>query len=247
MCTFVNQRHFMRSKASPYPIWLEKKFSGWTERSSSSFIIVRGRYEHRPHVMNLCVNAVRVLMDSTIPVVWILRDNEQAKLENVTTVSVLQDIVCQVLRLNVGSHTERAFTSCCTKFRCAQTEKQWLDLLGLALSGLPQVYIIIDLETLFPRQSGNSSDFLWNSAFLSLFNDMKRRGSTTIVKLILVSCRSEVPLDLTQEDLSDSMISIRRTSIRSASMRAVNHSVRKKPLASLHAQGARFGRGGLPL
>ena len=131
-------------------------------------------------------------------------------------IDLLKNMTSQALRLNIAFHDERSLALSCSKFCGAETETEWLDLLGSVLVGFPQVYIIIDVEaviTVFRTQ------FSWPSAFLALFQNLCSRGVTTNVKVVLVSYGSPFSQKADLQDLQHLVIPAGRPVQSSAQMR----------------------------
>lgn len=128
---------------------------------------------------------IDLITKADVPVVWALHPTFDSSVQ-LTSVDVLKHITLQVLRLNHTMLTEQAITLSAARFQSTVTESGWFSLLGSALEGLPQLYIIIDLEVLdkFDMTGGT-----WLEEFSRLFNDMSARHIRTILKIAFVSPR----------------------------------------------------------
>lgn len=167
--------------------------------------MIKGNHTSRFDVKDFCVNAINLLRDSKVPVFWALKTVEAPSM-----VDLLKDLVSQALRLNEALHSERTMALNCTKFQRAETEMQWLELLGSALVGLPRVYIIIDVEAVDPRLRSLDAAFSWPTAFLHMFQKLTNHGGKTVVKVVLVSYGSSMFVDMPEKDLQDLIISVKR-------------------------------------
>ena len=210
-CAFVSDRHFQRSPAPPQPFWQDSKFKVWNSRPQSSMIMIRGSYGSRFDVRNFCVGAVNLLRQTDVPVIWTLKTPYNDDLGAPNVVDILKDLVAQALRLNISIHNEHALSLSCVRFRGAESANEWLDLLGSVLTGLAEVYIIVDVETVTLKSTHFELPFLWTSAFGDLFNKMSQRGCRTVVKLILLSYGSAIPLRGPQTAPWDSVIILGRS------------------------------------
>lgn len=150
-CTFMRNRNRSRFVPTPEPFWLTPKFQTWKSARDSSLVMLRGNHTSRLDLKDFCVNAISLLRDSKVPVLWALKTIKQDAVEALSVVDLLKDLVSQALRVNEIFHTERSMALSCMKFQRAETEMQWLELLGFVLAGLPHVYIIIDVEAVSPR------------------------------------------------------------------------------------------------
>ena len=195
-CAFMRNKHLSKLR-SPYhiqPFWLETKFQKWKSTQTSSLIIVKGSYTSRFEVKDFCVNAIDLLRGSKIPVIWALKTIEDDT-KAPSIIDVLKDLITQALRLNIVMQNERSLAVSCVRFRGADTETEWLDLLGSVLVGLRLVYIVVDMEAVISRYTGSSasSAFSWPSAFLGLFQKMSANNMKTDIKVVLVSYGSPLP------------------------------------------------------
>lgn len=173
--------------------------------------MIKGGYASRFEVKSFCVDAIRLLRDSKVPVLWALKTLEQDSLEAPSIVDLLKSLVSQALRLNDALHSERSMALSCTMVQRATTEVQWLEVLGSALAGIPQVYLVVDVEAVSPCLGSLDAGFSWPMAFLDFFEKMGSRGCKTVVKVILVSYCSLSFTDASSKDMQDLMISVGRS------------------------------------
>ena len=171
--------------------------------------MIKGKHTSRFDVKGFCVNVINLLRDSKVPVLWALKTIEDGAVEAPSITDLLKDLVSQALRLNDDLHSERTMALNCTKFQRAETEMQWLELLGSVLVGLPQVYIIFDVEAVNPRLRSLDPAFSWPTAFPYMFQKLINRGCKTVVKVVLVSYGSSVFADTPAKDMQD-LISVGR-------------------------------------
>ena len=122
---------------------------------------------------------------------------------------------------------ERAVSINVSRFQSAQSEKEWFDLLGSILDGLPSLFIIVDIETLGSR----SGELLnWPASFMFLFQKLAARNIGTILKVALVSYHKSLQLPATgkmENDISVVFIGKRGKD------NTTSHVARKKALAGL--------------
>ncbi len=209
-CTFMRNRNRSRFVPTPEPFWLTPKFQTWKSARDSSLVMLRGNHTSRLDLKDFCVNAISLLRDSKVPVLWALKTIKQDAVEALSVVDLLKDLVSQALRVNEIFHTERSMALSCMKFQRAETEMQWLELLGFVLAGLPHVYIIIDVEAVSPRLGSLDATFSWPTAFLDFFQKMVDHRCKTVVRVVLVSYGSSALVDSSAKELQDLMISVGR-------------------------------------
>ncbi|KAL2059444.1 hypothetical protein ABVK25_000737 [Lepraria finkii] len=208
-CVFMRNRRSSRPGFVSHQFWLEEKFRKWKSMPASSLVMVKGSYTSRFEIKNFCVDAIQLLRDARVPIVWALRTTEQDAIHTPSVTDILKNLIRQVLRLNILTQNERSLALNCSKFHGAETEVQWFDLLGSVLAGLPQIYIIVDVEAASPIHA-DSKVFSWPLGFLDVFKKLSERGLKTIVKVVLVSYGCSVFQDLGQKDLQDHVISVGR-------------------------------------
>lgn len=79
-----------------------------------------------------------------------------------------------------------------SRFQSAQTDSEWFNILESLLHGLPQIYIIVDVEIL-------NSSFCkvpeWIKEFHKLFEISKEESIQTTAKVALVSYRTNLLKD----------------------------------------------------
>ena len=209
-CAFMGDKHLSRPRAPVQPFWLGSRFQRWKCSQASSLIMIKGSYLNRLDIKGFCANVIEQLRESKIPVVWALKAIEdEAKAPS--PVDMLKDLVAQVLRLNIKMQSERCLTSSCTKFHGAETENEWLDLLGSLLDGFRVIYIVIDIEVMSSHYATSSSKFSLPSAFLELFEKMSARSIRTDVKVVLVSYGSLTAQQSTAATWRDLVIPVNRS------------------------------------
>ncbi len=207
-CAFMRNRNRSRLVTVPEPFWLMPKFQTWKSTRESSVIVIKGSHTSRFDLKDFCVNIITLLRDSKLPVLWALKTIERDAVEAWSVVDVLKRLVSQALQLNDALHTERSMAFNCTKFQRAETEIQWLELLGSVLVGLPQVYIVIDVQAVSPRLKSLDTAFSWPTAFLDFFQRLVNHGCKTMVKVILVSYGYSAFADTSAKDLQNLIISV---------------------------------------
>ena len=177
------------AKYSAHPFWLEEKFTSWKSRPVSSLIIVRGTRYNRFEIRNFCLKSIYLLQKGLIPAVWVLKTTDWRHHETYSPVDLIKALISQVLRINITIQSESNLALSCAKFRTAANEDEWFELLGSVLAGLPQIFVIIELEMFCSRDQGSAER--WPSAFIEVFEKMSQRGIKTVVKVVLVSYGSK--------------------------------------------------------
>lgn len=146
---------------------------------------MQGSFRYRQLARDFAIDMIDLISKANVPVVWALDptfDSPRA----LTSVDVLKHITLQVLRLNHTMLNERAATLSAARFQSTVTESGWFSLLGYALEGLQQLYIIIDLEVL---DRSTIASCTWLEEFPRLFQGLSARNVRTILKVAFISPR----------------------------------------------------------
>ena len=184
-----------------HPFWLEEKFTSWKLTPVSSLIMVRGTKYHRFEIRNFCIKSIYLLQKALMPAVWVLKKTESRYQETYSPVDLIKALISQVMRINIAIQSESNLALSCAKFRTAENEDEWFELLGSVLAGLSQICIIIDLEMFCLRDQHSAQR--WPSAFMEVFEKMSQRGIKTVVKVILVSYGSKMFRNMPGDELRD--------------------------------------------
>ncbi len=189
--------------------WLSPRLKDWTTSKSSSLIIVKGSYATRSQARDFGINVIEAVRSASIPILWALHDNSKSVCETTSTVDLLKSLVQQAIRVNKTFQSEKHCTLSCTRIQSARDEKEWLDILGSVLVGLPLLYIVVNLESLGRNPLAMTEHFSWPLAFLSLFQSLSSRGVATVVKVVLISYGDASFLDLSDlEHAEQSVVNI---------------------------------------
>lgn len=181
-----------RPTASPEPFWLAPKFNRWKNEAYSSLLVIKSSFRQRFAVKDFCVNAIEILRDSGLPVLWALKvvAPESPMASDVSTVEILKSLVSQAMQVPVAIWTESSMAAISAQIDRADTENDWLHVLGRVLTRIREVIIIVDVELLNPALDAVTEDLPMHRAFLTLFRELAEHNSSTMVKIILVTYRS---------------------------------------------------------
>ncbi|KAH7196525.1 uncharacterized protein B0J16DRAFT_1314 [Fusarium flagelliforme] len=167
--------------------WQSPKLQVWSTAPESRTAIVKGGLRARHASRKFSVNIIQQLQSKNIPVVWALQDPEKY-LQNTkgSSTDLFKHLILQVFKLSQDCTTENTMSLQCAQFHRANTENDWLQLLGSALlRARTQIYLIIDLavidHNLLPAEG-----FSWFTAFQTLFAEMVKRSPQLQVKVLLI-------------------------------------------------------------
>lgn len=180
---FLSNRHRLRRNNEDLSLWRSKKLQDWASNSDSSLVLVKGSSMIRHELKDFATEAVKLLRNVKVPVVWALRPVDKATMEY-NQVDILKQLVHQILQLNHSLLDDQSPALSAARFQSASTEEQWFDLLASVLAGLPRVYIVVDSGLFENELAGELS---WPSAFLEMTRLLKIRCPRTTVKVLFVS------------------------------------------------------------
>lgn len=182
---YASKRNLRRRKGNhvSHSSLSSSQLQQWGAFRSSSQILVQGSFRNRHLARDFAVDMIDLVSAAHVPVVWALNPTFDTHLP-LTPMDVLKHVTLQVLRLNHTMMNERVATLNAARFQSTTTETGWFSLLGSALEGLPQLYIIIDLE-LLSKSAISGQD--WLEEFPRLFSDLSARSIGTVLKVAFVS------------------------------------------------------------
>ncbi|KAI1632471.1 hypothetical protein F4809DRAFT_88280 [Biscogniauxia mediterranea] len=195
---FLRNRNRRNAKAKCEPFWLSPKFQAWAQSQKSSLIMVKGNFGSRQDVKDFLTNAISCIREANIPVIWALKVMDSTS-SGVSVVELLKYLTHQALQQGLPP-TERSLALSCTRFQTARKANKWFDILAVSLVDLKQIYIAVDVELLDPVLSNESDGLSLPDAFSKLFEELRTRSPGIVVKVVLVSYRSQVWSQITEEN-----------------------------------------------
>ncbi|KAI0431097.1 hypothetical protein F5Y09DRAFT_330615 [Xylaria sp. FL1042] len=178
-----NRRQQASSGATTTLPWISD-VQEWGQKRTSTQILVQGYFKTRHTIRDFAANAIDLIKEANIPVVWALDPRVELPAENrFNTTDVLKYLACQVLQINHTMLTERQASLSSARFQSAVTESEWLELLTSVLQGMNQIYFIVDMD-LVERSGGTASEWLWHFARIS--GNLRVRNIHIIVKVAFI-------------------------------------------------------------
>ncbi|TGO11335.1 hypothetical protein BTUL_0112g00250 [Botrytis tulipae] len=200
MYFFARKRQHAR-QADGSAFWLAPKMQNWNSSIASSLMMVKGSHRLRNDMKKFSADAIQLLRESNIPVIWALKTSEPqtpTSIGNTTTIDIIKSLILQAINLNPSLHTEPSLCSRSQMYLSAKTEADWLVLLASVLKGIPLLYIIIDIQLLFTPTSESSIGFSWPTGIFELCKELSDRDSKTVVRVLMLSHGSSF---FAQEDM----------------------------------------------
>ncbi|RDH29964.1 hypothetical protein BDQ94DRAFT_173452 [Aspergillus welwitschiae] len=174
------RKGILKSQSLP----VSSKILRWLENSSSGLICLKGNYSRRQLLRDVAADVITMLIEQKVHLVWLLQPNG-GDFQEFDKIEATKQLVFQVMQLNHTSMDERSASLTRAMIREARTAHDWFGLLGRALLGIEQIFIVIDLEALGVQRQ----EFRWAHEFSGLLQDLQSRGVTTVTKIILLSHR----------------------------------------------------------
>jgi hypothetical protein len=176
---------------------------------------------------------IDLITKAAVPVIWAL-NIPQSRIEY-SSKDVIKYLISQVLRQNHTLLNERSASLNAARYQSASTVEDWIDLLGTVLEGLPQAYLIIDLDVL---QNSEGTVDSWTQLFQQLFEGLEVRGARTTLKVALLGSRTAHRSCLSELDQKQ-ILQLPKTSIGKitrANGRNNSHGGRRKAGNLLHSK-----------
>ena len=158
----------------------------WGGTRSSKLIVVKGSFRTSHIARDLSVRIISLIQKSGIPAIWVLNLKQKDKALHPTAPDILKLLAYQILQTNSNLRNARLDA---IKFQTARVESEWLNILVDLLQGVPEIYMILDVETL-DRDLYETPD--WISLFLQLFQLLQERSIPVHVKVALVSYHTKI-------------------------------------------------------
>ncbi|KAF6814632.1 hypothetical protein CPLU01_14354 [Colletotrichum plurivorum] len=210
---FLSKKRRARPSARGPSFWLEDKIQKWNTASTSSLIVVDGTRKMRFHLQWFCAESISILRETGIPVIWVLKaivpDEDETAPDGVSPIDLIKYLVWQAALLNGNIHTDATMASVLQSFGRAVSDDDWLDILGFVLHGMPQLYIVLDVEVL-SRASSGSSGQSWSSTLISLPAKLAERNVETVVKVVLVNYGSPFLREPAARNLEGQVVTVGR-------------------------------------
>jgi hypothetical protein len=159
--------------------------SSWTSPSRSSMLFVKGSLTTRRETTGLVTDLIDFITLAKVPIIWALQGKHNLELEHDAPIQILRYLVMQIIQLNTALLNKLSANFNAAVLQSATIENDWFDILSVVVSGLPELYIVIDAELL---QFGGKSQ-PWPTEFLNRLENFIQESRDTILKIIIFSYR----------------------------------------------------------
>jgi hypothetical protein len=151
--------------------------------------MIRGSFRDRIKARDLAASIIATLKKNQSPVVWAIVPQFGTVSTPLTSLDILKNLVLQILQMNKSILEDYSQPLSAIKFQCATTESEWFDLLVLVLTGIPTIYMVIDIEVF---RSDLENGPTWPVAFVKLFQKLAARSPGTAVKVAIISYHTKL-------------------------------------------------------
>ncbi|KAK7711697.1 hypothetical protein SLS57_007990 [Botryosphaeria dothidea] len=186
-CHSVRQRRTRRSDLEY--AHLLPKFQQWSDSSSSSLVTIADSAPTRFQTKDLATEMVELMEAAKKPAIWALVGRKPMEVNEGRTINLLKQMTNQVIQLNskrMVGHVSENFNA--PRVESARVESDWLEILREGLTGLSEVYFVIDMETL-----GYSREVI-GSEWQEFFGYLERLVKSTpdiAIKVAVLSFRQD--------------------------------------------------------
>ncbi|CAG8984026.1 hypothetical protein HYALB_00002966 [Hymenoscyphus albidus] len=168
-----------------------EQLNNWASQRSSSPLMIKGTFRTRRKAKHVAASNIASTKQSQVPTVLILAPRTKMS-QQLSGLDILKQLVLQILQKNDSLLEDRSQPLIAKQFQCATTELEWFNLLGLVLTGIPEIYIVVDIELL----RGNFGDGqMWPSMFVELFQKLVPRSPQTILKVTIIFYLTQLTLE----------------------------------------------------
>lgn len=159
----------------------------WGNGLTSTQLLVHGNFESRHATRDFAVDVIELVQGANVPIIWALDIGDKER-SVYTPSDVLKYLISQILQQNSGLLDERSAAFSPVRFQNARTLRAWMDLLVSVLQGVPQVFLVLDLEVV--EKCLTSETIAWQDLFQELFSRLADTNSQTRVKVAFLSTKS---------------------------------------------------------
>jgi hypothetical protein len=154
--------------------------------------MIKGKFHDRAKARDIAASLISLVKKNHRPVVWALTLRFEKDATHLTKLDILKDLVLQILQINKSLLGDKSQPLRAIEFQCATTESEWFELLCLALTGLSEIYLIIDIEVL-RRDAENGRN--WPAAFMDLCRKIGKRSPGTILRIVIISYYTQLSIE----------------------------------------------------
>ncbi|KAG9230239.1 hypothetical protein BJ875DRAFT_472762 [Amylocarpus encephaloides] len=168
-----------------------KQLKEWASSPTSTIIIIKGAFRERAKARDIAATIITLIKEANRPAIWALTLRFAKDAKNLSKLDILKNLVLQILQMNKSLLDDRSQPLRAIDFQCATTEEEWFELLCLVLTGLPELYLIVDIEVL---RGGTENGETWPAAFMELFEKLAKTSPNTVLRIAVICYHTQLCL-----------------------------------------------------
>jgi len=186
-CSSIRRKRTLRHEIDKEAIF--PTLESWSNGLRSSLVVLGGSGSTRFQTKDLATEMVEILQGAEKHVLWALKGPRSETPTDSVHILLLKQLVNQATQLNhhqVVGHISENFNA--PRISAARTESDWLKILCESLTGVSEVYLVIDMEVLGYRPDDEASFWL---EFFGSIRLLVQNVSGIAVKIAVISFRQD--------------------------------------------------------
>ncbi|KAF4542891.1 hypothetical protein BFW01_g4810 [Lasiodiplodia theobromae] len=189
------------------------RLQAWSAAESSSLIAIAGAAPTRFQTKDLATELVDLISAANKPVIWVLNGRQPPSInKELTHINLLRQLTNQLVKLNnerMIAHVSANFNA--PRVASARCEADWLGILKECLTGLPEVYLVVDMEILGKPSDENADSWL---EFFRLLETLVSSVQGVALKVAVLSFRQNFIRSVSMGSSPASIVSLRGANAR---------------------------------
>ncbi|PVI02119.1 hypothetical protein DM02DRAFT_590081 [Periconia macrospinosa] len=167
-CRSIRRKRMLRHEIDREALF--PTLENWSKGLRSSLVVLGGSGSTRFQTKDLATEMVELLQGAEKQVLWVLKGPRSENATDSVHTLLLKQLVNQAVQLNhrrVVGHISENFNA--PRVAAARSESDWLKILCESLTGVSEIYLIIDMEALGYRPDDEASFWLGFFDSIQLF------------------------------------------------------------------------------
>ncbi|KAF2770958.1 hypothetical protein EJ03DRAFT_326027 [Teratosphaeria nubilosa] len=182
--------HHIAAVGAMKRLWRASTLECWSSTKQSELLLMIGSSFQKPGTRAAGICLIDLIKSSGAPILWALKtDSSSSSCTAASTVELLRYLAWQALQLSASTLNIIASVSAnfnAARIASAASEEDWLDIIRIALSNHPRVFLVIDADFL-NSATRDASQLAMLITMLSQISTPK--SSRSILKTVVVSSR----------------------------------------------------------
>jgi hypothetical protein len=180
------------------PFWNSQQLQTWDRATSHSSIVLTSTFHDRLNIRDFCVGVIEQLLQSRIPIFWIIQQKDQGDQKH-NIFEVLKSLIVQSVSKAPSPQTDVGISFRVRALEAATSIADYMSLLVDALSQFSLAYIVIDASAVTSDSMDDCREVLWKMTQL-----LRQRNKDTVLKIMLAGhglSRQSSVADTRQENI----------------------------------------------